>query len=606
MNESRDNFSITAVNDFQITIATINGTGSQTANMILMHALFDMGIPVNAKNIFPSNIKGMPAWFQIRLSEEGYTARKDISELLVAMNQVTIARDISQLPAGGVCLFDSAITFEQVRNDILYYPLPVDELVRSVDLSPKLREYLRNICYVGALTYLLEIDPVMIKKALAIELGGKEPAIEKNGRVIDAAFDHARDTFISPCPYKVAQSDKNVGKLIMDGNHAAALGAVFGGVQLIAWYPITPSSSIVDAAMQYLTDLRHDPETGKATYAIIQAEDEIAAIGIVIGGGWAGARSMTGTSGPGLSLMTEFAGLAYFTETPAVVWDVQRVGPSTGLPTRTSQGDILMAYTMGHGDTRHILLIPNGIKEAFEYGWKAFDIAERYQTIVFVMSDLDLGMNHWLGEAFDYPDQPMDRGKVLDEEGLQAHIAQYGAWGRYRDVDGDGIPYRTLPGNLDPRAAWFARGTGHNEYAIYTEDGGAWEKNITRIKRKFENARDQLPQPIIKERGSPVGLIAFGTSEEAVREAVDILRQEHDLPVDCLRIRALPLSHEVSRFIERHQRTYVIENNHDGQMARIIWMDFPTLRDKVISISHLDGLPLTAAWVVSSILEKEA
>lgn len=596
---------MTTVNDFQITIASINGTGSQTANMVLMRALFEMGLPVNGKNIFPSNIKGMPTWFHLRVNDQGYTARKEISEILVGINKVTIAKDISQIPSGGVCLFDSAITLENRRDDITYYPFTVDELVRSVDLSPNLREYLRNITYVGALAYLLDIDMKAVQTALEIELGGKKTAVEKNQRVLEAVASYAHEHFHEECPFKVKPSDKTSGKIIMDGNHAAALGAVFGGVQLLAWYPITPSSSIIDASMQYLFDLRHDKESGKATYAIIQAEDEIAAAGIVVGAGWAGARAMTATSGPGMSLMTEFAGLAYYAEIPAVIWNVQRVGPSTGLPTRTSQSDILSAYLLGHGDTSHILLLPGTLREAFEFGWKAFDIAEHLQTLVFVMSDLDLGMNYWVDDVFEYPDRPLDRGKVLDEQGITDHIARFGAWGRYRDVDGDGIPYRTLPGNTDPRAAWFARGTGHNEFALYTEDGAAWEKNMARIRRKFETAREYIPQPKVQDEGNEIGLITYGTVSDAVREAVDLLKRDHGVSVDTLRILALPASAGIREFISRHKRNYVIENNHDGQMARILYMEFPQLAGKVESISHLDGLPMTAEWVIREVLKKE-
>jgi 2-oxoglutarate ferredoxin oxidoreductase subunit alpha len=394
---------------------------------------------------------------------------------------------------------------------------------------------------------------------------------------------------------------KTQGMLMLDGNSAAALGSVFGGVTVTAWYPITPSTSLIDALREYLADMRKDPETGNATYAVIQTEDEIAAIGTVVGAGWAGARAMTATSGPGLSLMSEFAGLAYYVEVPAVIWDVQRVGPSTGLPTRTSQGDVMKAYFMGHGDTKHVLLLPNSIEETFEFGWRAFDLAERLQTLIFVMLDLDLGMNTWMGKPFVYPDQPMDRGKVLSAEDLD----RLGGFARYADVDGDGIGYRTLPGLDHPLGAWFARGTGHNEKALYSERPEDWEQNMARLNRKFDTARSLVPQPVVEHvAGAEIGIIAYGTTDACVIESRDQLRAK-GVETSYLRLRALPLNDITREFIAQHDRVYVVENNTDGQMCNLLHMEYPDLANRVFSVAHLDGLPLTAQWMTEAVLEKE-
>jgi 2-oxoglutarate ferredoxin oxidoreductase subunit alpha len=395
--------------------------------------------------------------------------------------------------------------------------------------------------------------------------------------------------------------DKTQGLLLLDGNSAGAMGAVFGGVQFVSWYPITPSTSLIDALRTYLADLRQDPETGQASYAVVQAEDEIAAIGMVIGAGWAGARAMTATSGPGISLMSEFAGLAYHAEVPSVIWDVQRMGPSTGLPTRTSQGDVLAAYLLGHGDTRHVVLFPANLKEAFEYGWKAFDLAEHLQTLVFVLSDLDLGMNLWMSERFDYPDTPMQRGKVLSADDLE----RLGGFARYADVDGDGIGYRTLPGTNHPLAAYFARGTGHDPQAVYSERPEHWIENTERLHRKFDTARTMVPKPVVDEvAGTAIGLIAFGTTDVCVIEGRDSLRSQ-GMETDYLRLRALPLEDTTRDFITRHDRVYVVENNADGQMARIIQMEYPDLAHKTRSLAYADGMPLTASWLVTALMEQE-
>lgn len=588
------------VNDFQIMIATVNGSGSQTANTALMRALFRMGIPVSGKNIFPSNIQGLPTWFTIRLSKDGYVARREDYQILVAMNRQTVAEDVEKLASGGVCLYPEEWELRHDRDDITYYPFPVKALVDASDTPPNLTTYVSNMAYVGVLATLLNIDIDQIQFALNFHFDGKPKPVNMNMAIVRAAYEWAQDHLAKVDPYLVEPMDKTEGMLLLDGNSAGALGAVFGGVTFAAWYPITPSTSLIDSLRDYLQDLRTDPDSGLATYAVIQAEDEIGAIGMVIGAGWAGARAMTATSGPGLSLMTEFAGLAYYAEVPAVIWDVQRMGPSTGLPTRTSQGDVLAAYFLGHGDTKHVVLFPSDVREAFEFGWKAFDLAERLQTLVFVLSDLDLGMNQWMSEPFDYPDTPMDRGKVLTAEDLE----RLGGFARYKDVDGDGIGYRTLPGTDHPRAAYFTRGTGHDERAVYSERPDDWVKNMERLARKFETARKLVPGPVVDQTNSKIGLIAYGTTHACVVEARDRLRGA-GIETSYLRLRALPLKDEVREFIEQHSRIYVVENNTDGQMAKLIRMEFPDVAPRIISLAYSDGLPLTPRWLTAAILDQE-
>lgn len=589
------------VNDFQIMIATVNGSGSQTANTALLRSIFRMGVPVSGKNIFPSNIQGLPTWFTVRVSKDGYIARREDYHILVAMNRDTAADDISKLPPGGVCLYPQEWKLREDRPDIVYYPMPVEKLIDASDVPANLKPYVANMVYVGVLATLLEIDLDEIAFSLDFHFGGKAKAINMNMGLVKAAAEWALDNLAKRDPYKVARMDKTQGMLLLDGNSAGALGAVFGGVTVVAWYPITPSTSLIDALNEYLRDLRTDPATGKATYAVIQAEDEIGAIGTVIGAGWAGARAMTATSGPGMSLMSEFAGLAYFTEVPAVIWNVQRVGPSTGLPTRTSQGDVLKAHFLGHGDTKHPVLLPSNIEEAFEFGWRAFDLAERLQTLIFVLSDLDLGMNLWMSNPFTYPDQPMDRGKVLSAEDVE----RMGGFARYRDVDGDGITYRTLPGTDHPLAAYFARGTGHDENAYYSERPEDWEANMARLTRKFNTARQLVPGPVVDQvDGAQVGIIAYGTTDACVVESRDRLR-ERGLETSYLRLRALPLNGTTRDFLAAHERVYVVENNTDGQMARLLRMEFPELAGRLISLAHADGLPLTPRWLTAAISEQE-
>ncbi len=589
------------VNDFVINVATVNGSGSQTANTTIIRALFKMGIPVNGKNIFPSNISGLPTWFTIRVSKDGYTARRDKSEILVAFNSQTCDADLAALEPGAVCLHPEDMRFVNKRSDVIYYGLPVKALTKEAQVEPKLKDYIANMVYVGALVKLLDIEPQKVKDALSFHFRGKAKPIAINYEIVEKAANWVGENLKKLDPYKVEAMNATTDKILIDGNTAGGLGSIFGGVTLVAWYPITPSTSLVDAINDYLPSLRRDPETGKATYAVIQAEDELAAAGTIIGAGWAGARAMTATSGPGISLMTEFSGLGYFAEVPAVIWDIMRMGPSTGLPTRVSQGDVLKVYYLGHGDTKHVVLLPGSMKECFQFGVEAFDLAERLQTPVFVLSDLDLGMNLWMTEQFDYPEKPIDRGKVLSAEDL----TKLGGFARYKDVDNDGIGYRTLPGNPHPLAAYFTRGTGHDEQASYSERPDHWLANLERLARKHNTARTIVPKPVIDSKpGAKVGIIAYGSVDPSVIEARDMLR-EQGVETSYMRLRALPLGEEVREFIGQHDVCYVVELNFDGQMHQLVQLHTPEYAMRLRSIAHCDGLPLTARFISEKITAKE-
>ena len=583
------------VNDFSFVVATANGTGSQTANMTILRAMFKMGIPVNGKNIFPSNIQGLPTWYHIRVSKDGYIARRHTSELLIAFNEATVADDIKNVPSGGVCLFNADWRNVPTREDITLYSIPVNMFVRETGLKGKVGDYIANMVYVGAVAHLFGIPLSYIEDALSFNFNGKRKLIDSNMGVVRAAYEWSVANMVKVDPYRVVPMNETTGMIMMTGNDAAGLGTVFGGVSFVAWYPITPSTGLVDAINEYLPRFRMDPETGQPTCAVIQAEDELAAIGMFLGVGWGGARSMTATSGPGLSLMAEFTGLGYFIEIPAVIWDIQRVGPSTGLPTRTGQGDITFTYYLGHGDSKNIILFPSSIKECFEFGTTSLNLAEELQTPVFVLSDLDLGMNNWMSEPFTFPDEPIKRGKVLSAAAVQEK-----GFARYKDIDGDGITYRTLPGNEHPRAAWFARGTGHNEKASYSERPEDWYNNMARLARKFDTARSMVPAPVIREMaGAKIGFVAVGTTEYAIEEAQDRLAAA-GIKTDFLRIRALPINDEVAQFVARHDYVYVIEMNRDGQLHSILTTEMPELATKLRSIAYLDGMPLTARWVVEA------
>jgi 2-oxoglutarate/2-oxoacid ferredoxin oxidoreductase subunit alpha len=591
------------INDFSITVGTVNGSGSQTSNLTILRALFKMGIPVSGKNLFPSNIQGLPTWYTIRVSKDGFLARREEHEVVVSLNPATFAQDLADVVPGGSFYYPDDIKLAINRDDISAYAMPVKRLVQESGAPSNLRSYVANMVYVGVLAYSLGIDLEKIRVALDFHFKGKQKPIDLNYDIVTRAYQWATANLNKSDPYRVEEMDATKDCIMADGNTAAALGSIYGGVQFAAWYPITPASSLAESLVEHLPALRKDSETGKNTYAVVQAEDELAAIGMAIGAGWSGLRSMTSTSGPGISLMAEYAGLAYFSEVPVVVWNVQRVGPSTGLPTRTAQGDITFTYFLGHGDTQQVMLVPGTITEHFEFGWRAFDIAERLQTPVFVMTDLDFGMNQWMTRPFQYPEEPMDRGKVLWEDDLER---LQGDWGRYRDVDGDGIPYRTLPGNRHLRAAYFTRGTGHDENARYSESHVVWENLLNRLKRKYDTARDLVPAPVIDTmRGAEVGIIAYGSTLNAVEEARQQLAKQ-GISTDFLRLRAVPFNQQVRDFIHQHERCYVIEMNRDGQMHQLLTLEHPERAVNLISLAHTDGLSLTARRVRTAILAKEA
>ncbi|MGH9333240.1 MAG: 2-oxoacid:acceptor oxidoreductase subunit alpha, partial [Vicinamibacteria bacterium] len=579
----------TVVNDFSIQVATINGSGSQSSNNVLMRSIFQMGVPVSGKNLFPSNIQGLPTWFTIRASSKSYIARRKEVDLLVAMNPQTAREDVMTLRAGASVVYEQTLGLDKLRSDLVSYPVPFAELAKEVIEDTRLRKLLANMIYVGVVGRLLSIDRAEIRSAIEKQFKGKAKAVDLNVKAIDVGFEYAQKHFPASSGMRVERMDKTAGKILIDGNAAAALGAMFAGVTVVTWYPITPSSSLVEQLIDYLKEHRIDEKTGKATFAVVQAEDELAAIGMVLGASWAGARSMTSTSGPGISLMAEFVGLGYYAEIPAVIWNIQRVGPSTGLPTRTSQGDVLSTYVLSHGDTKHILLFPSSVSECFEFGGTAFDLAERFQTPVFVMSDLDLGMNIWMSDTFPHPEKPLDRGKVLSAEDLE----KLGSFGRYRDVDGDGIPYRTLPGTNHPLAAYFTRGSGHTEDAEYSERPTDYAGNLDRLARKFETARSHVPAPIVDEtKRAGVGIIAFGTTHWAILESRDQLREESDLKTSYFRIRALPFTGDLAAFVSRHDRLYVVEQNRDAQMLQLIRQELaprPDLLAKLRSVLHYNG-----------------
>jgi 2-oxoglutarate ferredoxin oxidoreductase subunit alpha len=590
------------VNDFSIQVATVNGSGSQSSNNVLMRSIFQMGIPVSGKNLFPSNIAGLPTWFTIRVNKDGWIARKKEIDILVAMNSQTGIEDVKSLPPGAVCISPVEMHLDAVRQDVKHYQVPFNELAAQASDNVKLRKLLTNMIYVGIVGVLVDIDFAEVEKAIHNQFEGKGKVIDLNINAMNKGREWAKENLKKEDPYYVQRMDKTAGKIIIDGNNACAIGCMFAGVSVVTWYPITPSSSLCEQLMDHMEKYRIDPKTGKATYAIIQAEDELAAVGMAIGAGWAGARSMTSTSGPGISLMAEFCGLAYFAEIPVVIFDVQRVGPSTGLPTRTAQADLMFTYLLSHGDTKHIILLPGSVEECFDMSVQAFDIAERFQTPTFVLTDLDIGMNNWMANPFQYPEKPMDRGKVLSAEDLE----RLGKFERYRDVDGDGIPYRTVPGTDSPIAAYFTRGSGHNEKAGYTERPDDYVNLMERLDRKYQTARTYVPAPVLKEeKGAKVGVIAFGSSDPAMLESQQQLKNEHNLPVDYLRIRAIPFTKEVRQFVESHDRVYVVEQNRDAQLRDMLRLEMPELAMKLRSVRHFDGLPLDANSVTDAIKQQE-
>jgi 2-oxoglutarate ferredoxin oxidoreductase subunit alpha len=593
------------VNDLTFQAATVNGSGSQSANLVLTRAIFSMGIPVAPKNVFPSNIEGLPTWYQLRVSPRGYQARAGEPDILVALNPATWTSDLKSVRPGGAVIHEEAYSTAGARDDVGYFPVPFAKLAKSRIQSDTLRKQLINMLYVGVVAGLLGVPFDAIEHGIRRTFQSKPKAWQVN---IDAAcvgYQHWQDNFADRRIAHTLQPMTGFtdDRVLIEGNQAAALGCVMGGCTVAAWYPITPSSSLCENVITYADRFRVDPATGEKKIAVVQAEDELAALGMAIGAGWTGARAMTSTSGPGISLMGEFTGLAYYAEVPVVIFDIQRIGPSTGLPTRTSQADLGFVYTLSHGDTKHLVLLPATVEECYEFAQEAFDLADRFQTPVFVLSDLDLGMNLWMTPTFQYPERPFDRGKVLDAADL-ARLE--GRWGRYRDVDQDGVPYRTLPGTDHPAAGYFTRGSGHDENARYTEEAEAYARNMDRLSRKFETARGAVPAPLVDaDARSTIGLIAFGTTHHAVVEARDVL-SERGIPVDYLRVRALPLSSSITGFVRDHERVYVIEQNRDGQMYDLLRLGLPAeLAGRLRSIRHYDGRPIPAESITRPLLELE-
>jgi 2-oxoglutarate ferredoxin oxidoreductase subunit alpha len=589
------------VNDFNIQVATVNGSGSQTANLVLIRSIFQMGIPVSGKNLFPSNIAGLPTWYTIRVNSKGYIGRKKEIDILVAMNAETAKEDVLTLQPGAAVVYDEPLKLDTLRSDLTFYPVPFDKLVKEVCKNAKLRRLVKNMIYDGILAKLFSIDMGEMEKALRKQFGEKVKAIDLNLGALKSGWDYAEQLLEKRDGFYLERMNKTQGMILMEGNAAAALGCMMAGCTVVGWYPITPSSSLCETLISYMQKYRMD-EDGKATFAVVQAEDEIAAIGMVLGASWAGARAMTSTAGPGVSLMSEFTGLGYYAEVPAVIFDVQRVGPSTGLPTRTAQGDILSTAVLSHGDTKHPLLLPASIAESYSMAMDAFDLADQLQTPVFVMLDLDLGMNIWMSETLEYPTKPFDRGKLLTEAKLRQLKAQ---WGRYADVDDDGIPYRTVPGDGLPPS--FTRGSGHNAKGQYSERGDDYGNNMDRLAKKFRTASGLVPSPEVEvNTGAEIGFIAYGTSHFSVAESRDQLREEEKIETSYFRLRAYPFTDSLAEFIDRHDRVYVIEQNRDAQMLSLMRLELmPELIAKLRSVLHYNGLPIDARSITDDVLEQE-
>jgi len=588
-------------NDFVVKFANVNGSGSASANGLFARSVMRMGVPVAARNIFPSNIQGLPTWYEVRITEAGHLGRRGGVDLMVAMNPQTWDRDVAEIESGGFLFYDSTkpIPMARFRDDITVIGVPLTAMCNEAYELPRERQLFKNTIYVGALAALLGIDLTVIEGLLADDFKGKDRLIKANVEALHMGSGYvARE--LGPLPLQVRPADAVGDRIYVEGNQAAALGAVYGGATVCAWYPITPSTSLAEAFTSYCQDLRVDPETGKARYAIIQGEDEIASIGMVVGAGWNGCRAFTATSGPGVSLMTEFIGLSYFAEIPAVIFDVQRGGPSTGMPTRTQQADLLAAAYCGHGDTKHPMLLPADPGECFEMGAQAFDLADRLQTTVFVMLDLDIGMNEWLTKPFRWDDsRRLDRGKVMTAEDLDAATEEFG---RYRDVDGDGIPYRTYPGVHPTKGGYFTRGTSRNPYARYSEEGAVYVDNMERLLRKFETAKTLVPAPVLRPaRGkASEGVIYFGSTTPAMHEALEMLEAK-GCRLNALRVRGFPFADEVFDFIAAHDRVYVVEQNRDAQFRTLVVTEGDVDPAKLISVLHYDGTPITARFIASAI-----
>ena len=588
------------INDLTIHVATVNGSGSQSSNNVLMRSIFQMGVPVSGKNMFPSNIAGLPTWFTIRANKDGWIARKKEVDLMVCMNAQTAREDVEALPPGALCIYDAPLNCKGIRHDIVFYEVPFAKIATELTTDSRLRKLLTNMIYVGIVAALIGIDRQEIVAAITKQFKGKQKVIEPNVGAIDKGLEFARANLPKQNKWRIERMNKTAGKIIIDGNAAAAIGAMFGGVTVVTWYPITPSSSLCESLIDYMKQHRIGPD-GKATFAIVQAEDELAAVGMVLGAGWAGARAMTSTSGPGISLMAEFAGLAYFAELPGVIWDIQRVGPSTGLPTRTAQGDIFEVIYLSHGDTQQIALIPGSVEECFQFGSEALDLAEMFQAPIFVLSDLDLGMNNWMSDPFKYPEKPYRRGKLLSKEKLEE---LGGKWGRYLDIDDDGIPWRTVPGTDAP--SYFTRGSGHDAFARYSERPEDYKAAVDRLAKKYETARKHVPQPVVDvRRGAKIGFIAYGTTDFPLQESRHQLESERDMETSYLRLRALPLTEDVKKFVANHERIYVVEQNRDGQMGDLIRLEVGEDQKKLRKILHYTGLPCDARSITNAVLHME-
>ncbi len=591
------------VNDCTIHVATVNGSGSQSSNNVLMRSIFQMGVPVSGKNMFPSNIAGLPTWFTIRVNKDGWISRKKEVDIMVCMNALTAREDVVALPPGALCIYDAPLGLKPVRNDVTFFEVPFARLAGELSDDSRLRKLLANMIYVGVVAELLGIERDEILAAINKQFKGKKKAIDPNVAAIDKGIDYARENLPKQNKWRVERMNATTGKIIIDGNAAAAIGAMFGGVTVVTWYPITPSSSLCESLIDYMRHHRVEKD-GKATFAVVQAEDELAAIGMVLGAGWAGARSMTATAGPGISLMSEFIGLGYFAELPGVVWDIQRVGPSTGLPTRTAQGDVNQVAYLSHGDTQHIILIPSSVSECFDFAIEALDLAEEFQTPVFVLSDLDLGMNNWMSDPFKYPEKPIKRGKVLAKERLDELKGQ---WGRYADIDGDGVPWRTLPGTDHPDASYFTRGSGHDANARYSERPEDYKALVDRLARKIETAKLFVPPPAVDiSDGARIGFIAYGTTDFPLEESRHQLSTEHGIATSYLRLRALPLTDALKSFVAAHDRIYVVEQNRDGQMGDIIKLEVGADQEKIRKVLHYTGLPCDARSITNAVIEMEA
>ncbi|ATQ44098.1 2-oxoacid:acceptor oxidoreductase subunit alpha [Caulobacter mirabilis] len=591
---------LSATNDFVVKFANVNGSGSASANGLFVKAILRMGVPVAARNIFPSNIQGLPTWYEIRVSGQGWLGRRGGVDLMVAMNPQTWDRDLAEIEPGGYLFYDSTkpLPPEKFRPDITVVGVPLTRICNAAYAEPSKRKVLKNIIYLGALTFLLGIERPVVETLLSEEYASKPALIPANIEALALGFDWAREN-LKPLGLKLERADAVGDRIFVDGNTAAALGAVYGGATVCAWYPITPSTSLAEAFTDYCKTLRHDPETGEARYAIVQAEDEIASIGVVVGAGWNGARAFTCTSGPGVSLMQEFIGLSYFAEIPAVIFDVQRGGPSTGMPTRTQQSDVLSAAYASHGDTKHVLLLPEGPGECFELGAQAFDLADRLQTMVFVMLDLDMGMNEWLTAPFAWDDRrKLDRGKVMTAQMLEAGAD----FGRYKDVDGDGIPYRTYPATHPSKGAYFTRGTSRDPYARYSEEGAVYVDNMERLLRKFETAKSLVPAPVHRaaKKKTGYGVIYYGSTSPAMDEALAQL-EARGLHLDALRLRAFPFAGEVFDFIAKHELVFVVEQNRDAQLRALLINEGGVDPARLVKVLNYDGSPITARYIAGEL-----